>query len=378
MRASFANHTALNHTKNKSIAINLGLYNSPLAVPQHSLNKFDRELRSHSTFTLWIVLLVFMQILFADSFPARQLQQLQDLGHSIDFQPNLSAEDLSGVIQGKDVIIVRSTKVQSDTIAAADHLKMILRAGAGTNTIDKACAAEHGIAVCNVPGKNAVAVAELTLGLLLSIDRNIPDNVQALRNHQWDKKRFSTAQGLAGRSIGIIGVGAIGLAVAQRARAFELEVVMVDKPGRSDAMQEKIAELDVRLVPDLETLASECDIVSIHVPGSESTKNLIGAEFLSRMREGSVLLNTSRGDVVDSAALIKALDEQSMRAGLDVYADEPATGSCDYHSELATHPRVYGTHHIGASTEQAQNAVADSVIEIINALERGTVVNQVN
>ena len=319
-----------------------------------------------------------MQILFADKFPASQLQTLQDSGHTTVYQPDLQAADLPANIGSHELLVVRSTKVQKDTIEAADSLKLIIRAGAGTNTIDKAVAAEHGIAVCNVPGKNAVAVAELTMGLLLSIDRNIPDNVRELRDGQWNKKFYSSAQGLMGRSIGIVGAGAIGIAVAERARAFGLEVVMINKPNRSEAMLKRLSELGVNLVDGLEDLAQQCDIVTIHVPATESTRNMINADILERMRDGAVLLNTSRGDIVDEQALLRALDDKSLRAGLDVYPDEPAQAACAFDCKLAQHPNVYGTHHIGASTEQAQNAVANGVLEIVEAFENGTTLNRVN
>jgi len=319
-----------------------------------------------------------MQILFADKFPENQLQQLKDFGHVTDYQPDLQAVDLPARIAGNDVIVVRSTKIQSDTIAAADRLQLIIRAGAGTNTIDKAFAAEHDIAVCNVPGKNAIAVAELTMGLLLSIDRRIPDNVIELRAGQWNKKQFSSATGLLGRSIGIVGAGAIGIAVAERAKAFGLQIIMIDKPDRSEVMKNTMANLGVRAVENLEVLVAESDIVSIHVPAVESTRNLFNASLLAKMRNGAILLNTSRGDVVDGEALLAALETKSLRAGLDVYPDEPAQAIGTFDSRLAKHPNVYGTHHIGASTEQAQNAVADGVLEIVRAFENGTTLNRVN
>ncbi|MYD78539.1 MAG: hydroxyacid dehydrogenase [Gammaproteobacteria bacterium] len=319
-----------------------------------------------------------MQILFADKFPAKQLQQLQASGYATIFQPDLQAADLPANIAGNDVLVVRSTKVDKETIQAANNLKLIIRAGAGTNTIDKAFAAEQGITVCNVPGKNSVAVAELTLGLLLSIDRNIPDNVRELRDGQWNKKRYSSAQGLMGRTIGIIGAGSIGMAVAERARAFGLSVLMINKPGRSQAILDRMKSLGISTVESIDILVAESDIVSVHVPATDSTRNLINAELLSKMRDGAILLNTSRGDVVDEQALLDAMDSKSIRAGLDVYPNEPGQAACEFDCQLAKHPNVYGTHHIGASTEQAQSAVADGVLEVVKAFENGTKLNCVN
>ena len=319
-----------------------------------------------------------MRILFADKFPSKQLEKLQRDGHETSLQPDLQADAISSVIAGQEVLVVRGTKVEKPTLDAGDQLKLVIRAGAGTNTIDKQYATEKGIPVCNVPGKNAVAVAELTMGLLLAIDRNIPDNVRELRDGLWNKKTFSIAKGLFGRSIGIIGAGSIGMAVAERASAFGLKVIMVEKSGRAPEMLERMHALGVETVSNLEQLAKMSDIVSVHVPAAPGTKNLIDEEFLGWMRDGAVLLNTSRGDVVDEQALLQALDSKGMRAGLDVYLDEPGASSGEFMSDIARHPSVYGTHHIGASTDQAQAAVADGVIEIIDAYLEGSIINRVN
>lgn len=319
-----------------------------------------------------------MRILFADKFPSKQLEQLRRDGHETSLQPDLQADGIPSVIAGQHVLVVRGTKVGKPTLDAADQLKMVIRAGAGTNTIDRQYASEKGIPVCNVPGKNAVAVAELTMGLLLSIDRNIPDNVRELRDGLWNKKTFSNATGLFGRSIGIIGAGAIGMAVAERASAFGLKVIMIEKSGRAPEMLDRMQVLGVQTVRDLRQLAKMSDIVSVHVPAAPGTQNLIDAEFLGWMRDDSILLNTSRGDVVDERALLAALDEKHMRAGLDVYMNEPGASSGEFVSQLAQHPNVYGTHHIGASTDQAQAAVADGVIEIIDAFAQGRIINRVN
>ncbi|MDH3376462.1 MAG: NAD(P)-binding domain-containing protein [Gammaproteobacteria bacterium] len=319
-----------------------------------------------------------MKILIADKFPAAYLAQLETRGHTCDTQPELGADDLPDVIGDFDAIIVRSTRVTAATITAASSLKLIIRAGAGTNTIDKATAADHGVRVCNVPGKNAIAVAELTMALLLAIDRNVADNVQALREGRWDKKRFSQAKGLFGRKMGIIGLGAIGLAVAERARAFGIHLYVVAKPDRSAVLNAQLAALGVHSVDSIDELATSCDILTFHVPAAAETKGLIGPALLARMPDGGIILNTSRGDIVDEAALLAAMDKKGLRAGLDVYADEPSAGQAEFCSALAQHPNVYGTHHIGASTAQAQNAVAEGVIEIIDAYVDGDVLHCVN
>ncbi len=319
-----------------------------------------------------------MHILFADKFPEKQLATLQNAGHQTHYEPELQAEDLAAAISGKEILVVRSTRVTQDTIEAGEALAIIVRAGAGTNTIDKDCAARRGIPVCNVPGKNAIAVAELTMGLLLSIDRRIPDNVAELRAGKWDKKKFSASRGLFGQTLGIVGAGSIGMAVAERAFAFGLQIIMQDKPNRSEQIQQKMQALQIQTVATLDELAAASDIVTVHVPALPATEGLIGEHFLAQMKAGAVLLNTSRGDVIDEPALIAMMEQKGLRAGLDVYAGEPGAAQGTFKSALAQHPNVYGTHHIGASTEQAQDAVAAGVLEIISAFEQRRVINQVN
>ena len=319
-----------------------------------------------------------MRILFADKFPSAQLGELKNLGHECHYQPTLQADDLAGHISGFEVLVVRSTKVNSNTIDAGDKLNLIIRAGAGTNTIDKAHATAKGIAVCNVPGKNAVAVAELTIGLLVAVDRNIPDNVIELREGKWNKKAYSAAQGLFGRSMGIVGAGAIGMAVAERAHAFGIKVHMIEKPGRSQETLNKMRALDVVGVADLNEMAQKCDIISFHVPASDSTKHLVSRDFLSKLCDGAIVLNTSRAEIVDEEALLEAMNAKSIRAGLDVFQGEPGAQQADFDSKLSKHPNVYGTHHIGASTEQAQTAVAKGVVEIVEAMESGAILHRVN
>ncbi len=319
-----------------------------------------------------------MKILFADKFPAAHAEQIRARGHECVSSPDLTADDLPAHLQGIDALVVRSTQVTDAALGAGDRLKIVIRAGAGTNTIDKQAAAGRGIYVCNVPGKNAVAVAELTLGLILAIDRNIPDNVADLRAGQWDKKRYSAAQGLYGRSLGIVGLGAIGMAVAERAGAFGLRIHVIDKPGRAAETTARLDALQATRVPDLAALAAQCDILSFHVPAADSTRSLVDSELLAQMRPGAMVINTSRGDVIDEAALLAALDDKGLRAGLDVYQGEPAGGRGEFKSELAQHPNVYGTHHIGASTEQAQSAVAERVVEMLVAFDAGEVLHCVN
>lgn len=319
-----------------------------------------------------------MKILFADAFPQPQLERLGRAGHECEFSPTLTGEDLPGAIPGFDALVVRSTRVGAAALEAGDSLKLVVRAGAGTNTIETVRARELGIDVCNVPGANALAVAELALGLIISADRRIPDNVADLRNGEWNKKRYSRARGLFGRSLGIVGAGAIGMAVAERAAAFGMRILVVASPRRRDAARARLAAVGATELPSLGELAEQSDFLSVHVPGGTQTRALVNRDILARMRPGAVLVNTSRSDVVDESALIEALDTKGIRAVVDVYDGEPASGEGRFDSPLARHPNVYGTHHIGASTEQAQLAVADGVANVIAAFVDGNVINCVN
>lgn len=319
-----------------------------------------------------------MRVLVADSLDEEALGALTSSGHDCTVQPDLGADDLPGRISGFEALVVRSTKVTAACIEAGDTLMLVVRAGAGTNTIDTEAAAARGVFVANVPGRNAIAVAELTMGLLLAVDRRIPDNVAALRAGRWDKKTFSKAAGVYGSSMAVVGLGDIGLAVAERAAAFGIVLQVLERDGRDRRTEKRIDRLGARRHDSLESLVRASDIVSLHVPAAPDTRGLVDATFLSWMRPGSILLNTSRGDVVDEAALLAALDEKELRAGVDVYADEPAKGRADWTSKLAQHPRVVGTHHVGASTAQAQRAVAAGVVEVIEAFATGQAPNCVN
>lgn len=313
-----------------------------------------------------------MRLLLADKYPQSHIELLEGAGHDCDLQPSLA--DLVGALSGVEGLVVRSTRVTEEALEGADALRLIIRAGSGTNTIAVKAATDKGIQVSNVPGRNAIAVAELAMGLIIAIDRNIPDNVSELRAGNWDKARFSAARGIWGRKLGIVGMGNIGLALAHRAGAFGMDVYGVAKE-RSVTAASLIADAGINLAEDLKTLLATCDVVSVHTPYSGEV--LVDADFLEHMQPESIFINTSRGELVDEDALIVAMEAKGIRAGLDLYRDEPAQSSGPFHSKLASHPNVYGTHHIGASTSQAQTAVADEVIAIIEAFGKGEARNVV-
>jgi D-3-phosphoglycerate dehydrogenase len=319
-----------------------------------------------------------MRILVADRLPDRFVEAMAVRGHQCVVDADLTEASLPGALARVDILVVRSTRVTASAFAAADSLRLVVRAGAGTNTIDCDEATRTGVLVANVPGRNSVAVAELTMGLMLAVDRAIPDSTSELRAGRWDKQRFgAVGRGLYGRPLGIVGLGSIGLAVAERAAGFGMRLLAQAKGSRSPDASQRIAELGIELVPDLVTLASRVDVLTLHVPLKAETRGMVGEDVLDALQPG-VLLNTSRADVVDVQALLARLDAGRLSAGLDVFPDEPDSGSASWHSPLAAHPRVVGTHHVGASTQQAQEAVVDGVLEVINAFVDGVLLNVVN
>ena len=319
-----------------------------------------------------------MKILLADNFPESHRRALSEAGHQVTFDPNLEGETLGQALADHEILVVRSTKVTADIIDAGAALQLVIRAGAGTNTIDKAHAATCEVRVCNVPGANSVAVAELVIGLIIAIDRNIASNIIDLRNKRWDKRMYGKARGLHGMTMGILGLGAIGLAVAQRAKAFDMRLCTVMRPNWCDRALRGIETWGIIELETLDELLADCDVISLHLPLTEQTERLVDDQFLARMKDGAILINTARGELLDEAAMIRAMDSKGIRAGLDVYQNEPVSGEAVFESALANHPNVRGTHHIGASTEQAQSAVADGVVRVIDSLKKGPLLHCVN
>lgn len=319
-----------------------------------------------------------MRILIADAFPQAYLAELAERGHVCVHEPDTTTDRLPGELAGCEVLVVRSTEVTAAALEGADALRMVVRAGSGTNTIDCEAASRRGIHVCNVPGRNAVAVAELAFGLLLALDRRIPDNVADLRAGQWNKKTYARARGVLGRQVGVLGLGRIGMAFAERATAFGTNVHAVARPGREEETLRRARALGVRFHESVEELVQACDVLSLHLPATERTRHLIDHDLLAHVRPGTIIINTSRGELIDEDALIEAMDTKDVRAGLDVFADEPSAGTGTMDSRLAKHPNAYGTHHIGASTEQAQHAVAAEVVRMIDAFAAGAVLHCVN
>lgn len=316
-----------------------------------------------------------MKVLVAEKVSEWCLEQLRGLGCQVTYRPDLKADELPAHVPGMGVLVVRGKRVSGETLAAGAELQLVIRAGAGVNTIAVERASERGIYVSNCPGKNARAVAELTLGLIVALDRRIVENTVALRDGSWNKAEFSKARGLAGRTIGILGMGQIGELVAALAQAFEMHVVAWSRsltPERAEARGWEFRG-------SARDVARGTDIVTLHVADAPETRHLVDADFLSRMKRGAYLINTARGGVVDEKALLEAVKERGLRVALDVYEDEPAVGECAYRNALLSLPGVIGTHHIGASTDQAQDAIAEEVVRIVrHFMTAGEVLNCVN
>jgi D-3-phosphoglycerate dehydrogenase / 2-oxoglutarate reductase len=333
-----------------------------------------------------------MKVLVADKFEQSGLDGLKLAGCRVDYEPDLKEASLTAAIasSGADVLVVRGTRVSADMLDAG-RLSLIVRAGAGYNTIDLAAASARGIYVSNCPGKNAIAVAELAFALILSLDRRIPDNVAELRAGRWNKKEFSKAQGLYGRTLALLGVGAIGQEMIRRAAGFGMNVViwsrrfagqrrpLSDVEARELGVESVLRSVAIELAPTPADAVAGADVVSLHVALAPDTRGMVNADLLARMKPAAILVNTARGEVIDYAAVADAVRDRGLRVGLDVYANEPAAAAAPFDDPLVALPGVYGTHHIGASTDQAQEAIAAETVRIIRSYkDTGRVPNVVN
>lgn len=315
-----------------------------------------------------------MKLCIADRLSSNAVKALEALGAELELNADLTAEQLPEAIGDAEILIVRSTKVSGETIRAGRNLSLIIRAGAGVNTIDLETASSLGVQVANCPGKNADAVAELTIGLMIALDRRIVDNAVDLRNGAWNKKRYSKARGLKGRTLGILGCGAIGQKTAAVASAMGMEVAVWSR----SLTQEKAAAAGMLFCSSPEELAERSDVISIHLALTAETRGMVNAAFLKHVRPGAYIINTSRGEVVNTADLQAAMLEKGLRVALDVYENEPGASDSRFDQiELAA--LITGTHHIGASTEQAADAIADEVVAIVDAYRTtGKPLHQVN
>lgn len=298
-----------------------------------------------------------IKVLVADKFPDKYIQQMKDLDLEVIYNAKLGEKDLVEAAKDVDILVVRSTIVNEETILNSEKLNLIIRAGSGVNNINIAAANKKGIYVTNCPGMNSVAVAELAIGLMISMDRSIPDNVSDFNKGVWNKDKYSKGRGLKGKTLGLIGVGNIGKEVAKRALAFEMNVYGKDIS--------RIEGVPIKDFSEMDQLVPLCDVISIHLPATPQTKGLFNKQMFEYMKDGAYLINTSRHEIVVEDDLLEAIKTKNIRFACDVFKGEPEGKGGEVSSKLQNNPNIYVTHHIGASTEQAQDAVAEETINII-------------
>jgi D-3-phosphoglycerate dehydrogenase len=318
-----------------------------------------------------------MRVLVADKLAKGVTERLESLGCAVTVDAALQDDALAAALAEvqPEVLVVRSTKVSAAHLGASASLALVIRAGAGTNTIAVDAASARGVYVANCPGKNAVAVAELTIGHLVNLDRRIADQVAALRAGRWDKKEFGKARGLHGRTLAVLGVGEIGAQVIARAQAMGMQVRAWSR-SLTDA---QAAALGVTRCATPLDACRGADALTVHLAFTPETDRLVGRSLLEALRPGAYVVNTSRGEVMDQDALTEAIRTRGLRAGLDVFAVEPQAAAAPFDDAIGQNPGVYGTHHIGASTDQAEEAVGDEVVRIVGSfLRKGEVPNCVN
>jgi D-3-phosphoglycerate dehydrogenase len=316
-----------------------------------------------------------MRLLLADPIDTQPLEELRVLGVQIESKPELTKETLPAALAGVGILVVRGTEVTRQAIQEARELNLIVRAGSGTGAVDVEAASERGIYVANCPGRSAMSVAELTFGMILALDRRIVESTNEINAGTWDKASYSGEEGLYGRRIGIAGLGAVGREVLSRARAFGLRIHAFSRsltPG-------KAARLEVGFAPSLERLAAMSDIFTVHLPLLPATKGIVSRAVLSALPDGAIFINNSRADLVDNAALAELAKKKRLRIGADVFETEPKERTADFSSPLAGHKPAVFTPHVGASTRQAQRAVAEEVSRIVRSfLTEEDVPNVVN
>lgn len=301
-----------------------------------------------------------MKVLIADKLSETVSSGLQALGLQVESRPELSAEDIPQALDGVGILIVRSTRVTAAAMEQANNLALVIRAGAGVNTIDLPSASARGIYVTNCPGKNTAAVAELAIGLLIAADRQIVDATITLREGSWQKKRFGASRGLRGRTLGVLGFGAIGQAVAARAAGLGMQVCAWSRSLSSKVDQ----DLGIEVVDSPIEVARMSDAVSVHLALCEQTRSLIDKDFFGALKPGAIFVNTARGELVDMPALLEALETKQLRVGLDVFPEEPSGGTAEF-AETDLAQRIVCTPHIGASTGEASEAIATEVFRIV-------------
>lgn len=313
-----------------------------------------------------------MRVLVCDGLEKTGVDLLRaESGLAVDERPALSPAELADAISDCEALVVRSkTRVTGDLLDRASRLRVVARAGTGVDNIDVAAATRRGVVVMNAAAGNTVTTAEHTLAMLLALARQIPQADSCLKSGRWEKNRFVGVE-LMGKTLGVIGVGRIGLAVAERARAFGMEVIGYDPYFTSEAAGELTVEMT-----SLDDLLSRSDFITLHTPLTEETRGVLGRAAFEKMKPGARVVNCARGGLVDEAALVEAIREGRVAgAALDVFEHEPLPPD----SPILGVDRIIVTPHLGASTHEAQLNVATMIArQVIDFLKRGTVRGAVN
>lgn len=316
-----------------------------------------------------------MHVLIVDTINEIGIEKIKELGCTVYYDPALNQDTLIDAIkeQNPNIIIVRSTKINKEHLSISIDLSLIVRAGAGYDNIDVDYCNKFGISVSNCPGRNSVAVAELTIGLMIACDRLIPNQFVDFHSGKWNKKLYSKADGLKNKTLGIIGVGKIGIEVAKRAKNFDLNLI-----GWSRNINIDEIPIDFVWESSLDEIAKKCDIISVHLASNSHTNKILSNTFFENLKNKSIFINTSRSEIVDEDAMIESIKKKEIRVAIDVFEDEPAVKNIEFTNKLQNLP-IYVTHHIGASTNQAQEAIADEAINIVQEfVSTGTFRNCIN
>ncbi len=295
------------------------------------------------------------KILISDKLSERAVEELKKIEEfEVTIKTGMSPEELEKEIEEYDAIVIRSaTKLRANILEKAKNLKVVVRAGIGLDNIDLKRAEELGIKVFNTPSATSITVAEYTIGLMFAVARNIPQAYSSMKAHKWEKKLFTGTE-LYGKTAGIIGFGRIGREVARREIALGMEVIFYD-------IFDIKSDISARQVT-LEELLEKSDYISIHLPLTEKTKNMISYNELKRMKENAVIINVGRGGIINESDLLKVLNEGKLKAAiLDVYETEPPTNY-----ELIDHPRLIPMPHLGASAKEGQERAGLEVVKILS------------
>ena len=316
-----------------------------------------------------------MRILVACELPPAALEQLKSLASVVTYRPDATTQSLRDIIEDVSILVVGGTRISPEVVVRAAALQMIVHAGPGPGDLAIEEASAQGIFITHCPDMHATAVAELTFGLILALDRQIVDIAAAMREGRWTRTEPAAARGLAGRTLGILGYGPVGERVAQRARAFDMRVVAWCPTLTPNTLRD--TEIEFCNWP--REVARMSDVVTVHETREDEQTTIVDAEFLESMPPGAALVHVGRSGAVDEAALVEAVEQRNLRVAIDVFGSEPTGDQVRFRSRLCELPGVVCTPHIGPLTEQAQGAVADEVVRIVRAfVVSGDVVNCLN